>query len=414
MPRVRRNGTSLRIRRHLKGDDEGAREPPRSDEPEVVQLDEAQLGQLSAVFAAPRWLRDLGLASWLLAGVILLLVGLIWLVGATSEITQPVIAAFVVACVALPLVRRLARTRIGRAGAAGISLLLLLALGVLVGVLVIGGVVSQVDDISANASTAVDKAQGWLEDVGVSSSGAESAGSTAKEDVPQVISALINGLVTGVGSLTSLALAFSFFLLSLFFLLKDGPSLRAWVEGHAGVPQPVARTITGSVITSFQRYFAGVTIVAAFNGAVVGLGALVLGVPLAGTIAVVTFVCAYIPYVGAFFAGAFAVVIALGSEGTTTAAIMLVIVILANGALQQIVQPIAYGATLGLNPLVVLIVTISAGSLFGMIGLVLAAPLTSAAVHIGSHLAAAKAAALRERGDDPPGPEVGEPDPVPG
>ena len=414
MPRVRRNGTSLRIRRHLKGDDEGAREPRRSDEPEVVQLDEAQLGQLSAVFAAPRWLRDLGLASWLLAGVILLLVGLIWLVGATSEITQPVIAAFVVACVALPLVRRLARTRIGRAGAAGISLLLLLALGVLVGVLVIGGVVSQVDDISANASTAVDKAQGWLEDVGVSSSGAESAGSTAKEDVPQVISALINGLVTGVGSLTSLALAFSFFLLSLFFLLKDGPSLRAWVEGHAGVPQPVARTITGSVITSFQRYFAGVTIVAAFNGVVVGLGALVLGVPLAGTIAVVTFVCAYIPYVGAFFAGAFAVVIALGSEGTTTAAIMLVIVILANGALQQIVQPIAYGATLGLNPLVVLIVTISAGSLFGMIGLVLAAPLTSAAVHISSHLAAAKAAALRERGDEPPGPEVGEPHPASG
>ena len=60
-----------------------------------------------------------------------------------------------------------------------------------------------------------------------------------------------------------------------------------------------------------------------------------------------TFVCAYIPYIGAFFAGAFAVVIALGSEGTTTALIMLVVVILANGALQQIVQPIAYGATLG-------------------------------------------------------------------
>ncbi|HSE80141.1 MAG TPA: AI-2E family transporter [Gaiellaceae bacterium] len=116
---------------------------------------------------------------------------------------------------------------------------------------------------------------------------------------------------------------------------------------------------------------------------------------------------------GAFFAGAFAVVIALGSEGTTTAAIMLVVVILANGALQQVVQPIAYGATLGLNPLVVLIVTIAAGSLFGMVGLVLAAPLTSAAVHISADLAGAKAAGRTPKGE-PPGPDVGAPEPAPG
>ncbi len=172
------------------------------------------------------------------------------------------------------------------------------------------------------------------------------------------------------------------------------------------MPRPVAQTITGDVITSFQRYFAGVTIVAAFNGIVVGLAALLLGVPLAGTIAVVTFFCAYIPYIGAFFAGAFAVMIALGSEGTTTALIMLVVVILANGALQQIVQPIAYGATLGLHPLVVLIVTISAGALFGMVGLVLAAPLTSAGVHIAADLARAKAAAAKKAHEEQgsPGP----------
>jgi predicted PurR-regulated permease PerM len=325
-----------------------------------------------------------------------------------------VIAAFVVACVTLPFVRWLARHRVGRAGGAGIALLLLLTIGVLVGVLVIGGIVSQVDDMSTDASSAADKIQGWLEDAGVSSSGAQSASDSAKSDVPDVLSKLISGLVTGIGNLTSLALGLSFFLLSLFFLLKDGPSLRSWVEVHAGIPRPVARTITDDVITSFQRYFAGVTIVAAYNGILVGLGALILGVPLAGTIAVVTFVCAYVPYVGAFFAGAFAVVITLGSEGTTDAIIMIVIVILANGALQQVVQPIAYGATLGLNPLVVLIVTIGAGSLFGMLGLVLAAPLTSAGVHISADLARARAAAERESGGERPPPDVGEPAPSPG
>jgi predicted PurR-regulated permease PerM len=85
---------------------------------------------------------------------------------------------------------------------------------------------------------------------------------------------------------------------------------------------------------------------------------------------------------------------------------MLVIVILANGLLQNIVQPIAFGATLDLNPLVVLIATIGFGSIFGMIGLVLGAPLTSAAVHISRDLAAAKVEASPEPEVPPPDPET--------
>ena len=147
------------------------------------------------------------------------------------------------------------------------------------------------------------------------------------------------------------------------------------------------------MITSLRRYFRGVTIVAAFNAVVVGAGALILGVPLAGTIAVVTFVTAYVPFVGAFVAGAFAVVIALGAKGTTIALVMLVIVILANGLLQNVMQPFAMGSALDLHPLVVLVVTIAAGCILGTVGLILAAPLTSAAVHITRDLSRARAAA---------------------
>ena len=68
--------------------------------------------------------------------------------------------------------------------------------------------------------------------------------------------------------------------------------------------------------------------------------------PLAGTIAVVTFVGAYVPFVGAWVAGAFAVLIALGTVGTTAALIMAVVALLANGALQQMIQPFVMGATL--------------------------------------------------------------------
>ena len=84
--------------------------------------------------------------------------------------------------------------------------------------------------------------------------------------------------------------------------------------------------------------------------------------------------------------------LALAGPGETAAIVMAVIVLLANGMLQQIVQPIAFGATLGLNPLVVLIATIGGGCLFGMIGLILAAPLVSAGVHIAQRLSGARSA----------------------
>src|SRR5205085_4076783 len=151
-----------------------------------------------------------------------------------------------------------------------------------------------------------------------------------------------------------------------------------WLERRLRVPLPVAALVTHQLGRSLRGYFVGTTIVAGFNATVVGIGALLLGVPLAGTIAVVTLVTAYVPFIGAFVSGAFAVVLALGGNGTSTALIMLVVVILANGLLQNIFQPVAFGATLKLNPLVVLIVTISAGCPSGTIGTTVAAPLTSA------------------------------------
>ena len=372
-----------------------------SPDVQTIELDKAQLEQLSGVFAAPRWLRDLGIASWLCVGAILLLAGLIWLLGATAEITGPVVIAFLLACVTIPLVRWLGRHRVGRAGGAAIVVLLFFGLAVLITLLVIGGIASQSSDISSTLSSAGDTIAAWLEDAGISTSSASSTTDTAQTTTTDAVQTLISGIATGISGITSLILGLSFTMLSLFFLLKDGPSLRRGVERHLGVPQPVARTITSDLIVALQRYFAGVAIVATFNAVIVGIGAFLLGVPLVGTIMIVTFVCAFIPYLGAFVAGAFAVLITLGSQGTTAALIMLVIVLLANGSLQQIVQPIAYGATLGLNPLIVLIVTIGAGSLFGMLGLVVAAPLTSAAVHIKQDLESARAAAAAKGGDTP-------------
>jgi putative heme transporter len=357
-------------------------------EGEFVEVDPTEL---SGLFAAPNWLRDLGLMSWLVVGVFVLIGGLVWLLSLTQTIVVPVVTAAILAAVLAPLVRMLQRHRVPRAAGAALVLLLIVLVGAGLVLLIVGGISSQSSEITSSLQKGATKIEGWLKDAGISSSSASQAKSDASGSLSSAFHFLVNGLGGALKELASLAVFLSFTVLSLFFLLKDGPGIRGWLERHMGVPVPVARTISGRVIGSMRGYFTGVTAVAGFNGIVIGLGALVLGVPLAGTIAVVNFVAAYIPYIGAWSAGGFTVLIALGDQGASTAVAMGVIVLLANGALQQLIQPIAFGAALGIHPLAVLIVTIAGGALFGTIGLIVAAPLTSAAVKVSADLARARA-----------------------
>ena len=357
--------------------------------------------QLSAAFRTPRWLRDLGRSSWLLVGVLALVIGLIWLLAETYTITGPMVCALIVSVVAMPVVRLL-DAHMPRAAAAAIVLVAIAAVVVLIVIVVIAGLTGQSDAISAQAAAGASRLEGWLRSLGVDSSSASGAASTVKQAAPQMISTLVHGVVSGITGLASLLFGLSFAALGTFFLLKDGPGMREWLDRHVGLPEPIARTISGSVIISLRGYFRGVTFVAAFNGIIVGLAALVLGVPLAGTIAVVTFVTAYIPYIGAIVAGAFAVLLALGSQGTGIAVAMLIVVLLANGLLQNLFQPFAMGSALDLNPLVVLVVTIGAGCLFGMLGLVLAAPIVSATVRIAKALNRPLDAPPEPRSEPPP------------
>jgi predicted PurR-regulated permease PerM len=363
---------------------------PTVEQPTVVRIDASAL---SRVFSAPMWLRDLGLLSWFLVGLGLVLVGAVWLIGLTSTITEPVLVGAILATVAGPLVTKMQRHRVPRPAGAALVLLGILTFGAVILLLVFGGIYEQSDEIKASISEAVDKIETWVNDLGAG--GTSDATQDAKTGTVDAGKTLLQGFATGIQGITSFVFFLTFTAFSTFFLLKDGPVVRRWINRSMGIPVDIAATITGNVIRSLRRYFLGVTAVAVFNGAVVGLGALILGVPLWGTIAVVTFALAYIPFIGAFVSGTFAVLLTLSSQGTTDALIMLVIVILANGLLQNIVQPIAFGATLDLNPLVVLIVTIGFGSIFGTIGMILAAPLTSAAVHISKELARAKTSEAR-------------------
>src|SRR5215210_7006938 len=374
------------IRGRLRRKRSGAERP---DE-EFIEIDPAELSDL---FAAPGWLRNAGFTSWLLVGVVLLIVGVVWLLSLTHVIFVPLVAASVIAAVAGQLVSLLQRHGLPRGLGALLVLLLIVGAGALAAYLVVRGIGTETSAISHRLTEGADKIEGWLEDLGVSDGKAQSANDDISSGASDSFQALINGLAAGIDKLASLAFFLAMTVLSLIFLLKDGPTIRSWTERHMGIPAEVAHTVSGRTLQSLRGYFLGVTIVATFSALLVGGGALALGIPLAGTIAVVTFLGGYVPYLGAWTAGAFSVLLALGSASPEAAGGMVVIQLLSNGPLQQIVQPVAYGAALGLHPLAVLVLTIAGGALFGTVGLILTAPIASAIVRISADLARARLAA---------------------
>jgi len=397
----------IRGRLHRRREAESTGDPGRD-----TQYIEIDPGQLSGMFNVPEWLRNIGVMSWLLVGITLLICGLVWLLAQTQVISIPVIVAGIIAAVGSPVVSWLNRRHVPRALGAMLLMLAVILFGALVAYGVVVGIDGQAASISSHLDAAKDEISKGLSNLGLDPSKAASASHDLGSGAGDSASALISGLLDGLAKLSSLGFFLAMTILSLFFLLKDGPQIRGWVEGHMGVPDPVARTITQRTIGSLRGYFLGTTIVAVFSAVVVAIGTIILGVPLVGTIFAVTFIAGYIPYIGAWTAAIFSVAVALGSTGEQAAIGMIVVQFLANGALQQLIQPFAMGAALGIHPLAVLIVTIGGGALFGTVGLIIAAPLVSAVVRISADLARARAEeeAAEAAANDPtpePGPPAG-------
>ena len=152
-------------------------------------------GELSGIFAAPAWLRDLGVMSWLLVGVTVLVAGAIWLLSLTNTIVIPVVTATIIAAVLSPLVAALERRRLPRAAAAALVFLGVIVLGVLVAWLIVGGIASQAPELERALKSAADKAKSAVQDAGVSSSQAQEA----RDSVSSALSGAFHRLLKGGG-----------------------------------------------------------------------------------------------------------------------------------------------------------------------------------------------------------------------
>jgi predicted PurR-regulated permease PerM len=198
--------------------------------------------QLSELFAVPEWLRGVGQTSWLLVGFAVFLVGAVWLLALTQVIVLPVLAAGIVAAVASPLVARLQRHGIPRGFGTALLLVAIVGIGIGVALVIVGGIVGQFSNIDLRLAEAKGTIAGGLEDLGVNPGKATDATQHVSSTSTDSVSALLHGIVGGLSALSSIAFFLAMTALSLFFLLKDGPSIRAWTERHLGVPAPRPRS----------------------------------------------------------------------------------------------------------------------------------------------------------------------------
>jgi predicted PurR-regulated permease PerM len=345
----------------------------------------------SSRWQIPDWYRRVGLVSWFFLGIVAAIALLSWVIAATSEITTPLILGAFFAVVFLPAVDWLAGHRLPRSLAALVVLIGLILLFIGVGWVTGAALVDQADELSENLNKAVADIKGWLDDTPANEQLVDQIRETANDAGPALTEGLggsaVSLLDSAFGFVTGLILG----TIVLYYLLKDLPTLgtKFLAKQEDDEEREVLERIGERTVYNVQNYFRGRTAMALVNGLAIGLAAVLLGVPAAGAIAVVNVIGAYIPYLGAFIGGAFAVLMGLGEGGIGLALIMLGITLAVNLLLENLLEPVLLGDSLNMHPLLVLLATSLGGLVAGMVGLILAAPLTAIAIDVKRELKSA-------------------------
>ena len=172
-----------------------------------------------------------------------------------------------------------------------------------------------------------------------------------------------------------------------FFFIEDGPRFLPWLTGVVG--ERAGRhldTVLGRAWITLGSFIQGQAAVGLIDAVLIGIGLLVLGVPLALPLAVLTFFGGFVPIIGAFVVGALAVLVALVTKGITTALIVLAIIFAVQQIEGNVLQPILQGKSLGLHPALVLVAVAAGSGLYGIAGAFLSVPVAAVAAVVLRYL----------------------------
>ncbi|MHB1063126.1 MAG: AI-2E family transporter [Georgenia sp.] len=364
-PTIRPGGLSSSMRLHVR------RMPERA-----THADDLTSG-------VPRWIRKYGTLAWLLIGLVIV-IGMV--VFATSRIQVVFIAVFlslVVTSVLNPIVTGMARV-MPRPLATAVSLVGSFA--VVAGLLyyVISSVERQWSKLAESFGEGIDTILTFFETGPLPFRFTQAELNDAiNQLLDQATRYLQNNATDLVGQVFSNAgavvLVFTVLALSLFitiFFLARGSVLWRWFLNQLPAKnRELVHAAAGAGWYTFSGYARGTMIVASVDGLLAFILLSIVGVPLAAPLAVLVFIGAFIPLIGAPAAMIVAAVVALAAEGLVAALIVTIGVALIGQIEGHILEPLVMGKQVSLHPVVVAVGVAAGTFLAGLLGAVIAIPL---------------------------------------
>jgi putative heme transporter len=335
-------------------------------------------GRGGVIGSGVTWMARWGLRLLIVAAVVWLLG---YLIGQLWTIALPVLLAIVLATVLWPPAAWLRRHRFPPALASATVLIVGIAVLATLMTLVVSAVVGSLTQITQSVTAGVQAIRDWIAGppFNLGDSQLNSLIQEITNRVQESVSTIATTVLAGVGSIASGLVTVVLTLILTFLFVKDGPRFLPWVRAVAGegagghISEVLARV--WATVGSFIRQQAVVSLV---DAVLIGTGLVVVGVPLALPLAVLTFLGGFIPIIGAFVAGAVAVLVALVNNGFTSAVIVLLIVVVVQQVEGNVLQPVLQSRGLGLHAAVVLLAITAGSTLFGIAGAFLAVPVTAA------------------------------------
>ncbi|MFG3052405.1 AI-2E family transporter [Kitasatospora sp. NPDC048239] len=348
-------------------------------------------------------------AAWSVAVILLITVAslVVFAIVELRAATIPVLLALLGTSLLYPVMPWMVRRGVGRGLAAGLTCaVLVLAVGGVIALLV-NSLVHSAPQITEALKQAGDRLADWLGPVGEQ---IQHALDSSRGEGGSLVSALAGGVLSGLGLATEVLTGAVLALALVFFFLRDGHRAEETVRAHLSPRN--AETVVACGHRAFDAmagFMRGTSLIALIDAVFITVGLVVLGVPGAPGLGALVFMGAYIPFVGAFLSGTVAVLVALADGGLAIALWALGIVLAVQAIEGNILQPLIQSRTVELHPATIMVAVVAGAGVAGILGALLAVPLSAAGVGIVSVLrGTAGRSRRRTRRADGGG---GEPDP---
>jgi predicted PurR-regulated permease PerM len=196
----------------------------------------------------------------------------------------------------------------------------------------------------------------------------------AKDAAGGVLTGVLGGLSFTAQIVSGALLMFVF----LLYLLTGGDAVWGWIQGRFSPDSRGRVSAVGHAAwNAATGYIRGIALVALIDSTVIAVGMVIIGTPHVGTLALLSFVCLFIPILGAWVSGAIIVLITLAAVGTGAAVAMAVVILVAQQLDSMFVTPLVYQQTVNLHPIVTLTAVIVGSQLLGIVGAFLAVPMVA-------------------------------------